>query len=115
MDCIFCKITRKETPSDIVFENDDLMVFKDNYPKAPVHLLTVPKKHITSIMELRPDDVVLMGQLIYEARNAAEKFGLDGYKLAINVGRKGGQVVDHVHLHILGGWDQDVKVNEIKV
>ena len=107
MDCIFCKITRKQITSDIVHDNGELMIFKDIKPKAPIHLLVVPKKHIVSVRDMVEDDVGLMGRLIFEARNAAQNFGLEGYKLLFNVGRRGGQVVDHVHLHILGGWDEN--------
>ena len=111
MDCIFCKITQKLLPSDIRYENETLMIFDDINPKAPAHLLVVPKKHIVSVRSMSDSDAGLMGELILEARNAAERFGLDGYKLLFNVGRKGGQVVDHVHLHILGGWGGDQIVN----
>lgn len=114
MDCIFCKITQKEIPADIVYENDELMIFKDINPKTPIHLLTVPKKHIISVRDMANSDVGLMGKLILEARNAAEKAGLDGYKLLFNVGRLGGQIVDHVHLHILGGWDNGQNSNKAK-
>ncbi|MEK7090301.1 MAG: histidine triad nucleotide-binding protein [Patescibacteria group bacterium] len=115
MDCIFCKITKKETPSDIVYEDGELMVFKDINPKAPVHLLVVPKKHIVSVNELEDDDADLAGQLIIQARNAAKSFGLAGYKLVFNVGRNGGQIVDHIHLHILGGWADGQDPNKVKI
>ena len=108
IDCIFCKITQKKVPADIVGESEELLIFRDINPKAPTHLLVVPKKHIVSVRDMLEDDVGLMGRLIFEARNAAQDLGLEGYKLLFNVGRKGGQVVDHVHLHILGGWDGNI-------
>lgn len=115
MDCIFCKIIKKEISADVVYENDQLMIFKDINPKAPIHLLTVPKKHIVSVKDMADSDTDLMGKLILEARNAAQKTGLDGYKLIFNVGRRGGQVVDHMHLHILGGWDNSQNPNQVKI
>lgn len=115
MDCIFCKITQKKIPADIVFENELLMVFKDINPKTPIHLLTVPKKHIVSVGDMADSDAGLMGELILEARNTAQRAGLDGYKLLFNVGRRGGQIIDHVHLHILGGWDNNSNPNLVKI
>lgn len=115
MDCIFCKIIHKEAQAEFVNETDDLVIFKDNLPKAPVHLLTVPKKHIVSVGDMADSDAGLMGKLILEARNAAQRAGLDGYKLIFNVGRRGGQIVDHVHLHILGGWDNNLNPNPEKI
>lgn len=94
-------------PADVVEETEELLIFEDIMPKAPVHLLVVPKKHIMSVRDMDKDDVGLMGRLIFAARDAAEKFNLEGYKLLFNVGRKGGQIVDHIHLHILGGWNEN--------
>ncbi len=104
MDCIFCKITKKEIPADIVFEDDTLMVFKDIHPSAPVHDLVVPKEHIQSIASLEGNHRDILAHMIYTAKEVAAKAGLKGYKLVFNVGRDGGQVIDHLHLHLLGGW-----------
>jgi len=103
MDCLFCKIVNKEEKADIVYEDDKFIAFKDINPKAAVHLLVIPKKHISSVKELQPEDRELMGELIFTAKKVAEQEKLEGYKLAINVGRGGGQLVDHLHMHLLGG------------
>lgn len=101
-DCIFCKIAHKEKPADIVFENNEIVVFKDINPKTRIHLLIVPKKHISSIKEIEDGDGPLMGRLTLLARDMAKRENLEGYKLLFNVGRSGGQLVDHVHLHLMG-------------
>ena len=103
MDCIFCKIANKEIPSEITYENEDVISFKDINPKAPIHFLVVPKKHVASLAEIADSDEPLLGNLILTAKKIAEEKGLKGYKLVINVGREGGQVVDHLHIHLLGG------------
>ena len=104
MDCIFCKIINKEIPTDFIFEDEDTAAFDDIKPKAPVHILIVPKKHIISIRELEEKDKVLAGELIFRAKEIAAQKNLKGYKLVFNVGREGGQLVDHIHLHLVGGW-----------
>ena len=104
ISCIFCKITKKEIPADILQESDKAVIFKDIHPSAPVHYLVVPKKHILSIKDISHEDEALIGHIVLMAKEAAEKLNLLGYKLVFNVGRDGGQVVDHIHLHILGGW-----------
>jgi len=102
-DCLFCKIAVKELPSKIQYEDADIIAFDDINPKAEIHILIVPKKHIESVMTLEKEDIQLIGKLIYTAKNIAAKKGLKGYKLLFNVGRSGGQLVDHLHLHLLGG------------
>lgn len=104
MDCLFCKISKNELLSDTVYEDSDVKVFKDIYPKAPVHLLVIPKIHIQSIAHLEADHNDIIVRLIYTAKHIAESRGLKGYKLVFNVGREGGQTIDHLHLHLLGGW-----------
>lgn len=105
-DCIFCQIINKQRQADIFYENKRVLVFKDINPKAPCHFLIVPKKHIESIIHLEQGDKDLTADMILTAQKIAKEKGLDktGYKLLFNVGRKGGQVVDHLHLHLLGGW-----------
>jgi histidine triad (HIT) family protein len=103
MNCIFCQIIQKQTPAEIVYEDEQFIVFNDIRPKAAVHLLLVPKKHIHSVKDLKEEDGQLMGQLIILARKIAEEKTLAGYKLVLNVGREGGQIVDHLHLHLLAG------------
>jgi len=102
-ECVFCKIIKKEVPSDIVFENERVIVFKDINPKAKVHLLVVPKEHITSIKEIKEENKTLIAELIFVAKKIAEEQNLTGYKLIFNVGREGGQLVDHIHLHLVSG------------
>ncbi len=107
MDCIFCKIAAGEAPSETIFEDADVRVFKNIHPKAPVHLLVIPKMHIESIAHLERGHSGITAKLIFAAKDAARRLGLAGYKLAFNVGRDGGQVIDHLHLHVLGGWQKD--------
>lgn len=104
-ECIFCKISQGETSAEFLYQDEDIVVFKDIHPKAPVHLLIVPRRHIASVNNLCSDDAALIGKMVCIAPKIAEKTGtVDGYKLLFNVGRKGGQIVDHVHLHLMGGW-----------
>ncbi|MDP2735409.1 MAG: histidine triad nucleotide-binding protein [bacterium] len=100
-DCLFCKIARKEVPSDVVFEDGDFVAFRDINPQAALHLLIVPRKHIHSIDHVEQGDKELMGSLILTAQKVARQHSLAGYKLHFNVGREGGQVIDHIHLHLL--------------
>ncbi len=103
IDCIFCKIAKKEMPAEIIYEDKKSLVFKDIHPKAPLHFLIIPKKHISSVDHLKIEDKTLMGELILVAQKIAREKNLKGYKLLINVGRPAGQVVDHLHLHLLAG------------
>lgn len=100
-DCVFCKIVGGELPSTKVYEDEQAFAFRDINPVAPVHILVVPKEHIPSLREA--DDEDLLGALLQTARKVAEISGLKGYRVAINIGREGGQVVDHLHLHVIGG------------
>lgn len=104
-DCLFCKIVAGDIPADTVLETDDVLVFRDIAPQAPVHLLAVPKRHIPSIAEVGPEDHGLLGALVQAANDAAGAFGLEdrGYRIASNVGDEAGQTVFHLHLHIMGG------------
>lgn len=104
-DCIFCKIANKEIPAEILFEDDSVIAFKDVKPIAPVHVLLIPREHIRSVAELKEEDSGLMGHMILSAKKIADDLGIaeGGYKLLIRVGRNGGQEVDHLHLHLIGG------------
>lgn len=105
-NCIFCKIAAGEIPSTAVFANDELYAFSDIHPKAPVHLLIIPKDHVMrSIAEMSDDQEALVGRMVGVAKRLAEEQGVapDGYRLVFNVRHHGGQEVDHVHLHLLGG------------
>lgn len=101
--CIFCKISQKEIPAEIIFETDSIVVFKDISPKADVHLLIVPKKHIESISHLLPEDKLMVSDLIFTAKEMAKQQEVQesGYRLQFNVGRGGGQIIDHLHLHLI--------------
>jgi len=105
MDCVFCKIINKEMPTDFIYENESVCVFKDIKPSAPVHYLIVPKEHIESIIHLQDNHKEIISKMIFAAKQVAEKLGLTGYKLVFNVGRQGGQIIDHLHLHLMGGWN----------
>lgn len=102
MPSIFTKIINREIPAKIEYEDDLCIVFHDIHPKARVHLLIVPKKEITTIMEAKDVDQSLLGHLILVARNMGRNLGLEGYRLQFNVGEKGGQEVFHIHLHLMG-------------
>ena len=104
-DCVFCNIVNKTIDSEVLFENDRILVIRDILPKAPVHLLIVPKRHILGINRMEPFDSALIGEMVGTARLMAAQFGVGetGYKLVFNVGRDGGQVIEHLHLHMLGG------------
>ncbi len=107
-DCLFCKIAHGQMDTDFLFENENLVVFKDINPHAPVHLLLVPKRHIRSINDLTVEDNGILAELIMTAKQLAQKEGVNesGYKLLFNVEKGGGQVIFHLHLHLMGGWEQ---------
>lgn len=104
-DCIFCRIVARQNPADIEYEDDAVLAFKDIYPKAPVHVLIVPKRHITSIAHMQPDDAEVIGRCLLAARAVGEAkgFGEKGYRISLNTGPEGGQVVYHVHFHFTAG------------
>lgn len=104
-DCLFCKIVNKEIPSEIVFEDDQVLAIKDIEPAAPVHLLLIPKLHIDSLNQISSENIELMGRLQLLAAQLASEFGIaeQGYRLVINCGKWGGQAIFHLHYHLLGG------------
>ncbi|MFZ9035901.1 MAG: histidine triad nucleotide-binding protein [Francisellaceae bacterium] len=103
-DCIFCKIVSGEIPADKLYEDEHFVVFHDIAPAAEIHVLVIPKKHITSFFDLAPEDHDLMGQLTLSIPKIAGMLGLEeGFKTLINTGHGGGQKVFHLHYHILGG------------
>lgn len=103
-DCIFCKIAAGQIPSDRVFEDDQLVVFRDIYPKAPVHLLMVPREHVEGLHAVGAAHDRLLAHMLRAAPEVARRAGLtDGFRTVINTGRGGGQEIFHLHLHILGG------------
>lgn len=105
MNCIFCKIAAKEIDAEFVYEGDELVAFKDAHPKAPHHILIIPKKHIATVNDLTEDDTMLAGNMIQRAKHIAAELGIaaDGYRILMNCNRAGGQDVFHIHLHLLGG------------
>ena len=111
-ECIFCKIVAGEVPGDIVYQDEDFLAFRDILPKAPTHLLVIPRIHIASVAELADGQQELAGHLIIIAKNLAEKEGIakKGYRLVINCGPEGGQVVPHLHLHLIGGRQMDARL-----
>lgn len=103
--CVFCAIAAKEVKSKIVYEDEQAVAFGDINPKAPVHVLIIPRKHISSLNEMAHGDEQLVGHLLSVARTIAadQGIGRDGYRIVINCGPDGGQTVDHLHVHLLGG------------
>jgi len=101
-DCIFCKIDAGDIPSEKVYEDDQCFVINDIAPKAPVHMLVIPHKHIPTISDLEEGEEKLAGHMIKVAKDMAHNAGVEGYKLQFNVHEKGGQEVFHIHLHVLG-------------
>ena len=108
MPCIFCRIVDRSAPAEIVHEDDELLVFKDIHPRAPVHVLLVPKEHIATVNDLEVRHTLLMGKFFLTAKILAAQWSIaeSGYRLSVHVGRGGGQIVDHVHMHLLGGWER---------
>lgn len=105
MSTIFTKIINKEIPADIVFEDDDILAFKDINPQAPHHILIIPKIEIPTTNDLKPDNDQLVGKMVRKAGDIAKSLGFaeDGYRLAFNCNKDGGQEVYHIHLHLMGG------------
>ncbi len=99
--CIFCKIANKELPSTLVYEDAEMMAFNDIHPQAKTHILVIPKKHIDSVLTLKEEEKNVPAQLVWTAKKIAEQKGLEGYRLSFNVGEKGGQIVFHLHLHLM--------------
>jgi len=105
MACLFCQIVKKQIPAQKVFESDIAIAIKDIQPKAPIHLLIIPKKHISSVSALREKDKTLVGELVLIAQKLARKLKVEkeGYRLIFNVGKNAGQTINHLHLHFLAG------------
>jgi histidine triad (HIT) family protein len=103
--CIFCQIASGEIPATKIFETDELVAFDDINPQAPVHFLVIPKKHIPTLDDLQEEDISILGKMLYYGAELARKKGIaaDGYRQIINCKEAAGQVVFHLHLHIMGG------------
>lgn len=102
-DCLFCKIARKEIPSEIIYEDEKVIAFNDVNPQAPIHFLVIPKEHIESADDITLENKSLMGHMFYIASKLAREKNLkSGYRIVNNCGKDGGQTVDHIHFHLLG-------------
>ncbi|MGD9115847.1 MAG: histidine triad nucleotide-binding protein [Dehalococcoidia bacterium] len=105
MDCIFCKIAAGEIPSTRVYEDEEIIAFRDINPQAPVHIVIIPRKHIASLSELSGGDSALVGRMVAAANKLAQDEGIaeKGYRVVVNCGPEGGQLVPHLHMHLVGG------------
>lgn len=105
MNCLFCQIVAGKIPSEIIYRDEDVVAFPDIDPQAPTHLLIIPKKHIPSLIHLSEADVALIGRMVNIANQLAKEAGIaeSGYRLVINCGEAGEQLIAHLHLHLLGG------------
>jgi histidine triad (HIT) family protein len=105
MECIFCQIAAGKIPSDMVYQDEAIIAFRDIEPRAPVHILIIPKKHIPSLTGLKQDELPVISRMAEVANQLAKREGVadSGYRLVINCGEQGGQLVPHLHLHLLGG------------
>jgi histidine triad (HIT) family protein len=113
-DCIFCKIANKEAPAKVEYEDDLCIAFHDAHPKAPVHVMVVPKKHIATVNDASEEDKLILGNLLLAAKKVAAKLGISerGYRLIVNFGPDAGMVINHLHLHVLGGKKMGPKGQE---
>lgn len=104
-DCIFCKIVKKEIPSQMVYEDDKVIAFKDINPLAPVHILIVPKEHLTNALEINEENAALVGHIQLVANKLARESGIanKGFRVVTNINEEGGQVIFHLHYHLIGG------------
>ena len=105
MNCLFCRIVKKEISSKTVYEDDRVLAFEDINPQAPIHILVIPKKHISTLLELKSDDNELVGYMFQAANKIAKEKNIAerGFRLVMNCNRESGQTVFHIHLHLLGG------------
>jgi len=111
-NCLFCKIINKEIPATVVYEDNDILAFKDIHPVAPVHILVIPKKHISSLNEAEEQDEILIGKIYTVINKIAKQEGISekGFRVIVNCGEDGGQEVKHLHFHLLGGKKLGTKI-----
>lgn len=111
-ECLFCKIVKGDIPSDKVYEDEEILAFKDINPAAPIHILVIPKKHITSLLELEEEDNILVGKIYGVINKIANQMGIekDGFRVIVNCGRDAGQEVMHLHFHMLAGKKLGAKI-----
>lgn len=106
-DCVFCKIVKKEINTEFLYEDEEVVAFKDRAPSAPVHLLVVPIKHIKSLADAKNSDEKLLGKIQLVASKIAKENGIgDGFRVSTNSGKKAKQIVFHLHYHVMGGWEK---------
>ena len=105
MSCLFCKLAKGEINSDIIYEDDEVIAFRDIHPQAPHHILVIPRRHVSTLNNASPEDAALLGKLMLTAQKVAKELGVaeDGYRLVMNCNDHGGQTVFHIHLHLLAG------------
>ena len=105
MDCVFCQIVAGKLPADILYQDEEVMAFRDIHPVAPTHVLVIPRRHIPSLAQMADEETPLIGKMTKVANQLAREEGVseNGYRLVISSGRDGGQVVPHLHLHLIGG------------
>jgi histidine triad (HIT) family protein len=101
--CVFCNIAQGQVFADFLHNDDEVMAFNDINPKAPVHVLVLPKGHVNSVLDIAEADAAMLGKMFLVAKDIAKQKNLEGFKIVVNVGRGGGQIIDHLHLHILSG------------
>jgi histidine triad (HIT) family protein len=104
-DCLFCKISDNQIPAKIVFQDDKAMAFEDIHPESPIHVIIIPRKHISTILDITDEDQDIMGYLYLVAKRIAidKSLAEDGFRLVVNCGKSGGQEISHIHIHMLGG------------
>ncbi|HBH46121.1 MAG: histidine triad nucleotide-binding protein [Candidatus Jacksonbacteria bacterium RIFOXYC2_FULL_44_29] len=105
MECVFCNIIKGKVPADLIYQDSDIVAFNDINPKAPVHVLIIPRKHIASVNGVQEEDAPLLGKLFIVGRKIANDLGIaqGGFRLVVNTGPDAGQIVEHLHVHLLGG------------
>ncbi len=111
-NCLFCKIIKKEIPSTIVYEDEEILAFRDINPVAPVHVLVIPKKHISSLVDLEPEDEAIVGKIYTIINKIAKQENIfeSGFRVIVNCGKDGGQEVKHLHFHLIGGKKLGTKI-----
>ena len=108
-DCLFCKIVEGEIPTEFLYQDEEIIAFRDIDPAAPVHILVIPKKHIEKLQDIGDNENELLGKLVLTAKKIAFQEKIDrGFRVIINCGREGGQKIFHLHVHLLGGWEGGV-------
>ena len=104
-DCTFCKIAQAELKARIVYADEDVVAFQDADPQAPTHIIVTPRQHISGLNDCRPEDTAILGKMVQTCKSIAERTGINetGFRIVMNTGDEGGQLIDHIHFHVLGG------------